>query len=126
MSQRDVARIAGVPPSTIDRIEAGTSDPRTGTLTKILAAIGFELAVCIGGQRVQIDVERDALTDFGGRHFPPHWNLERVHPNSSWWGWARKHPKVSAVPLTYSYWRRWGRDGDPGESGLAYLWQDAT
>ena len=45
ISQRELARRAGVPQSTIARIEAGALSPRVDTVTRVLAAMGRELAV---------------------------------------------------------------------------------
>jgi transcriptional regulator with XRE-family HTH domain len=44
-SQRELAEKSGVPQSTIGRIEAGTVDPRVGTLNRLLRACGFDLEV---------------------------------------------------------------------------------
>lgn len=43
LTQREVARRAGTSQSVIARIERGQTDPATGTLVHLLAAIGFEL-----------------------------------------------------------------------------------
>ena len=40
-----MAEKSGVPQSTIGRIEAGTVDPRVGTLNRLLRACGFDLEV---------------------------------------------------------------------------------
>jgi len=40
-----LAEKSGVPQSTIGRIEAGTVDPRVGTLNRLLRACGFDLEV---------------------------------------------------------------------------------
>ena len=45
LSQRALAAKSGVPQSSIARIEAGTIDPRTGTLDRLLRACGFDLEV---------------------------------------------------------------------------------
>jgi predicted transcriptional regulator len=45
LSQRALAEKSGLPQSTIGRIEAGTVDPRVGTLTRLLRACGFDLEV---------------------------------------------------------------------------------
>ena len=45
LSQRALAERSGVPQSTIGRIEAGTVDPRVGTLRRLLRACGFDLEV---------------------------------------------------------------------------------
>ena len=44
VTRRDVARLAGLSPSTIGRIESGTLDPTWGTLRRILDATGFSIS----------------------------------------------------------------------------------
>lgn len=44
LSQRALAARAGVPQSTIARIEAGVLDPRTTTLIRVLRAAGHDLS----------------------------------------------------------------------------------
>ncbi len=51
MSQRDLAEAAGVPQSTVARIERGVIDPRASTLNRLLKACGLELTV----QRESVD-----------------------------------------------------------------------
>lgn len=126
ISQRELAEIAGVPRSTVHRIEAGTSDPRLSTLDALLDSIGIELAAHIGGKIVAVDAERDQLVDVTGRHFPAHWQVRPVEWIDDWWGWWRKNPRVGSYPPSHTYWRRWGRQGVPGAAGLAWLWDDAT
>ena len=43
LSQRALARRAGVPQSVVSRIERGHTSPTAGTLERLLAAAGFEL-----------------------------------------------------------------------------------
>jgi predicted transcriptional regulator len=43
LSQRALAHRAGTSQSVVARIEAGTTDPSSGTLQRLLAAAGFEL-----------------------------------------------------------------------------------
>lgn len=45
LSQRALAQKAGIPQSTIGRIESGEVDPRVGTLSRLLRASGFDLEV---------------------------------------------------------------------------------
>jgi transcriptional regulator with XRE-family HTH domain len=58
LSQRELARLAGVPQSTVARVELGTLSPRTDTLDRLLRAAGQTLAVepvlGIGVDRSQI------------------------------------------------------------------------
>jgi predicted transcriptional regulator len=44
LTQRALAERAGVPQSTVARIESGALDPRTGTVDGLLRAVGYELA----------------------------------------------------------------------------------
>lgn len=45
LNQRELARRAGVPQSTVARIESAALDPRSGTVERLLRAAGFELVV---------------------------------------------------------------------------------
>jgi transcriptional regulator with XRE-family HTH domain len=58
LSQRGLARVAGVPHSTVARIELGVLSPRADTLERLLRAAGHTLAteptVGIGVDRSQI------------------------------------------------------------------------
>jgi transcriptional regulator with XRE-family HTH domain len=131
LSQRELAEIAGVPRSTVDRIESGDSDPRVGTFAKLLAAIGVELVPCIGGARIVPSQIHEEYRDILGRHLPPHWEIRGVTWLDNWWGWWRKHPNVKSFPPTFTYWKPrppgWGQWGWLTETmELAARWQDAT
>jgi transcriptional regulator with XRE-family HTH domain len=58
MSQRGLARAAGVPHSTVARIELGLLSPRTDTVEKLLRAAGATLSIetqlGVGIDRTQI------------------------------------------------------------------------
>ena len=58
LTQRQLAAKSGIPQETIARIERGRSDPRVGTLDRLLAACEFGLEVMprlgIGVDRTQI------------------------------------------------------------------------
>lgn len=47
LSQRDLARRAGVSPATITRIESGRMQPTVATLTKIVRAAGMQLDLVV-------------------------------------------------------------------------------
>ena len=60
LSQRELAAKAGVPQSTIGRIESGAVDPRMGTLSALLRACGYDLEV---EPRLGIGVDRSQLRE---------------------------------------------------------------
>lgn len=45
VSQARLAELAGVPRSTVERIEAGTRQPSLVTLSRLLAAVGLEMRI---------------------------------------------------------------------------------
>ena len=62
LSQRALAARAGVPQSTVARIEAGSLDPRAGTVDRILRAAGHErVAQARPGQGVDRSQIRERL-----------------------------------------------------------------
>ena len=48
LSQADLAKRAGVPQSTVGRIESGVRVPSTELLERLIRAAGFELRVALG------------------------------------------------------------------------------
>jgi transcriptional regulator with XRE-family HTH domain len=58
LSQRELAQKAGVPQSTIGRIESGAVDPRVETLNALLRACGYDLEV---EPRLGIGVDRSQI-----------------------------------------------------------------
>jgi predicted transcriptional regulator len=70
LSQREVARRAGVPQSTVARIESSVIDPRFSTLSNVLQACGYRLRLSHLGEGVDrsvicrlIELEPDELLD---------------------------------------------------------------
>lgn len=59
MTQRELARRAGVPQPTVARIEGEKSDPRTRTLARLLAACGKELSL----SEIASGVDRSAIRE---------------------------------------------------------------
>lgn len=45
ISQAQLAGLAGVPRSTVERIEAGTRQPSLLTLSRLLSAVGLEMRI---------------------------------------------------------------------------------
>ncbi|HJP89221.1 MAG TPA: helix-turn-helix domain-containing protein [Candidatus Limnocylindrales bacterium] len=58
LSQRELGRLAGLPQSTVARVELGTLSPRTDTLDRLLRAAGQTLSIepvlGVGVDRTQI------------------------------------------------------------------------
>jgi transcriptional regulator with XRE-family HTH domain len=133
VSQRELADLAGVPRSTVDRIESGRVKPRTDTALRLLDALGFHLVVADASGRVlELDDDHDRLRDAAGRRFPAHLYWQKTpswsdYGGNGWWGWWRiAWPfGVGAVPPEYTYWRRqnawplaWRSDPDRVPDGL--------
>ena len=62
ISQRELARRAGLPQSTIGRIETGIIDPRSSTLERALKALGYEISV--GERPGQRGIDRGLIRRF--------------------------------------------------------------
>jgi predicted transcriptional regulator len=60
LTQRVLGDRTGVPQSTIARIESGAVDPRTGTLSRLLRACGFDLEV---EPRLGLGVDRSQIRE---------------------------------------------------------------
>jgi predicted transcriptional regulator len=58
LTQRELAAKSGVPQSTIGRIEAGSVDPRVGTLSRLLRFCGYDLEV---EPALGVGVDRDQI-----------------------------------------------------------------
>jgi predicted transcriptional regulator len=58
LSQRELAARAGVPQSTIARIETGEIDPRNSTLDRVLSECGYSLEL---EQRLGIGIDRTQI-----------------------------------------------------------------
>jgi transcriptional regulator with XRE-family HTH domain len=83
MSQRELARAAGVAPATLGRAEAG-GDLRVSQLARIGAVAGLRLALVDDQGREPAPMTGTAVRDAGGRLFPAH--LDTRHGDDDWWG----------------------------------------
>ena len=129
LSQRELAAIAGLPSSTLARIEAGRTEPRVSTLARALESLGYELVVCDHwGRLLTVDEERERLVDRAGRHFPAHLQSGKTPGpvEGGWWGWYRIAWWPREAP-EYTYWRR-RRLPQLGDGGgwQQEVWDDAT
>jgi transcriptional regulator with XRE-family HTH domain len=126
IGQRELAKRAGVRPSTIDRIESGrTAAPSLRLVADIVRANGFALVVADDrGQLLDLDDDRFRYRDRGGRRYPAHLPIYSMNGPQwpYWWGWSRiawTHADP-AVP-TWSFYRRPSRRWTE-----FWLWIDAT
>ena len=99
LSQRELAARAGVPCTTLARIESGeTKDPRVRTLAALLAAADCRLAVIALEDDRELPAHHpwEDQSDYGGRHFPAHldlWPVRKFYEVpwlGDWWGWYSK------------------------------------
>jgi transcriptional regulator with XRE-family HTH domain len=93
LSQRELAKVAGMRPSTIDRIESGKSAaPSLAILERILAATAYQLVVLDNlGHVLKLEDERFAPWDRGRRLYPAHLEIWRVrNMDDPWWGWHHR------------------------------------
>ena len=60
LTQRRLAEIAGVPQSTVARIESGDIEPRASTLRTLLRACGADLEV---SERLGVGVDRSVIVE---------------------------------------------------------------
>lgn len=130
LSQRELAELAEVPRTTVDRIESGqVRDPGLRTVETILRAAGYQLFVADNlGRPMELDGERFRHWDRGGRHLPAHLDHRAIRSmQDQWWGWfriawlpdnPRENPKVP--PFTYN--RRYRSAPDESDE----RWNDAT
>jgi len=87
LSQRDLARAAGVTRKVVGSLESGAvADPRVSTLQRLLAAADCSLAV-VDGSGAALTPSDDDPRDRAGRRFPGHLDVRPVHDLHDWWGW---------------------------------------
>lgn len=90
LSQRELADLAGVPKSTVSRIESGEiSDPRFRTVERLARAAGA--AVTVGGELAPVPSE--GWRDRADRNYPAHLDVRPVEQLTDWAGawWAHWH-----------------------------------
>ena len=90
LSQRELAALAGVPASTIARLESGvTSDPRLSTMAKLAAAAGHRLVMAADDDALLAPEPelRGHCRDLRGRRLPAHLDVVLAMEDSlrPWW-----------------------------------------
>ena len=114
LSQRELAEKAGVPQSTVARVERLPGKATVTNVSILLAATGLRLAVLDeDGTELKPEEEDDAdRRDRGYRRYPAHLDLR---PGSDdWWGYG--WPMFDGKEPEYTFDRdRWTRDWRRGQ-----------
>jgi transcriptional regulator with XRE-family HTH domain len=87
LSQRQMARRAGVAPSTVARLERGVLTPSLELLQRLLATAGlYVVAVDADGHVIAPMEDREDFTDGAGRRYPAHLDTIVDPGPGDWWG----------------------------------------
>ncbi|MFC0004991.1 GNAT family N-acetyltransferase [Micromonospora siamensis] len=126
LSQRELAEKAGVPQSTVARIEAGrATDVRFRTVEQLVRAAAGRLTIALAGSagteppdtRSLPLVPHEGLRDAAGRQCPPHLDAREVReprdwPGAWWAAWGNLPPPLWPLPLPAATYRRDRRERD--------------
>lgn len=108
LDQRTLARAAGVPLSTLSRIESGAvAEPRITTVDRLVRTAGFFLVV-VDADELFVAPLSDGPRDAAGRRYPAHLDVRPTH-GRDWWGWfwcTTYPPRVPVHTYDLSRWRR--------------------
>jgi transcriptional regulator with XRE-family HTH domain len=86
LSQREMAKAAGVGRSTIGKVEAGDMMPSVGLLERILGVAGLYLAVVDRDGRVVLPMaDFEDVRDGAGRRYPSHLDTILDPELGEWW-----------------------------------------
>jgi len=90
LSQRELAALAGIPASTVARLESGaTTDPRLSTMAKLAAAAGHRLVIAADDDELLIPEPelRGRCRDLRGRRMPAHLDVAPAMEDwlRPWW-----------------------------------------
>ena len=89
LSQRQLAGRAGVPQSSVARLEAGRRRARWDEVTVLLAACGLRLQV-VDVDEAPVDLPAlEPAVDRAGRRFPAHLDLREPGGFGGWWADGR-------------------------------------
>ena len=87
LSQRELARLAGVSHSTVGRMESGAIVPVLPSLQRMLAAAGLWLVVVDNEGRVVTPMrDVDDIRNGGGSFYPAHLDVILDPRHGDWWG----------------------------------------
>lgn len=89
LSQRELAVKAGVPASSVSRVEARRVQPTIAVLERLLRVADLALVAVDPRYRVvppMLDVPGGGLLDGAERRFPAHLDVELLENGGRWWG----------------------------------------
>jgi transcriptional regulator with XRE-family HTH domain len=87
LSQHQLATRAGVPQSTVARVESGKLAPSLRMFQRLLAAAGLSLVVVdADGRVIQPMRESDDVRNGGDRRYPSHLDTILDPRSGEWWG----------------------------------------
>ena len=88
ISQRQLARYAGVSERTVARIERGQAVPSLPVFSRLLCAAGYEVIVVDADGRFVEPMQDlpDNVRDRQGRRFPAHLDVVLDPEPGEWWG----------------------------------------
>ncbi len=110
LSQRDLARHAGIAPGTVAKYETGALTPSLTVLQRLLDAAAYLLVVVDHEGRLVPPLEVwDGVADLAGRRFPPHLDTILDPEFGEWWadgfGLVRP-PETFRRNRAYRDWQR--------------------
>ncbi|WP_431935995.1 helix-turn-helix domain-containing protein [Micromonospora sp. RP3T] len=114
LSQRELAERAGLPQSTVARIESGRgTDPRYRTVERLVRAAGGRIGVEFEPGYDDPEAKPppdDGMRDRAGRRYPAHLDVWEVHeprdwPGAWWAEWYSLPPGLWPLPLPPASYR---------------------
>jgi transcriptional regulator with XRE-family HTH domain len=106
LSQRELAKRAGVAHSVVGDIESGrVSSPAFAVMVELLEAAGLRLQVLDQLAFPLYARPFDEVVDKGGRHWPGHLDVVEIRSEDDWW-YSRVRPGERPLPEFTADWRR--------------------
>ena len=125
LSQRDLARRAGLSPGRVADYERGARQPSFPMMARLIAAAGGRLVAFHRAAGFLEPHPDEDKRDRGGRHYPAHEHVWTVRRRADWWKgvymrWDEQLPQYS-FRSRYSMWTPWIRHWDSWSADPAGL-----
>jgi transcriptional regulator with XRE-family HTH domain len=107
LSQRELAAVAGISPTTVAHIETRRHIPSLRVFETLVDVAGCALVV-IDRSGAPLTPHDEGVRDRAGRHYPAYAELRAVGPRGEgWWGQRTVMPWVRPMPAhTFDRYRR--------------------